>query len=305
MSYANGTTHYNLPQTVGTDKRDWSDTNEAFASIDAAIYSNSQAADNASENITALQELTSSHTQTLAAHTNEISEIQNTATTQAGQITALNESLNTTNTSVEDLRNDAEDMITAYNEPNATSAHEYSAGNYFIYNNVLYKASTSIAIGDTIIPNTNCTATNVTTELLELKNSTGLSSITFTPASTETTWTEFLLSIAQSVTDIVKNQSDEEYSRISLFVNGSNEIFKDRFILAHYADNGRVNYFNRTYGGATSAAAFTFTTTTLQISTEATINCRMRYTTGAGAETPALTWEGDNAVGDITLTLVY
>lgn len=39
MSYANGTTHYNLPQTVGSDKRDWSDTNQAFADIDSAIYS--------------------------------------------------------------------------------------------------------------------------------------------------------------------------------------------------------------------------------------------------------------------------
>lgn len=38
MSYAVGTTHYNLPQTQGTDKRDWSDTNQAFADIDAAIY---------------------------------------------------------------------------------------------------------------------------------------------------------------------------------------------------------------------------------------------------------------------------
>lgn len=38
MSYAVGTTHYNLPQTQGTDKRDWADTNQAFADIDAAIY---------------------------------------------------------------------------------------------------------------------------------------------------------------------------------------------------------------------------------------------------------------------------
>ena len=38
MSYASGTTHYDLPQTAGSDKRDWSDTNTAFAAIDAAIY---------------------------------------------------------------------------------------------------------------------------------------------------------------------------------------------------------------------------------------------------------------------------
>lgn len=38
MSYEHGTTHYNLPQTVGSDKRDWADTNAAFALIDTAIY---------------------------------------------------------------------------------------------------------------------------------------------------------------------------------------------------------------------------------------------------------------------------
>lgn len=48
MSYQNGTTHYNLPQTVGSDKRDWSDTNAAFAAIDAAIYQASSDASAAS-----------------------------------------------------------------------------------------------------------------------------------------------------------------------------------------------------------------------------------------------------------------
>jgi ABC-type glycerol-3-phosphate transport system substrate-binding protein len=47
MSYANGTQFYNLPQTVGTDKRDWFDTNAAFAAIDAALHAaaTGQAAD--------------------------------------------------------------------------------------------------------------------------------------------------------------------------------------------------------------------------------------------------------------------
>lgn len=38
MSYSNGTTHYNLPLTQGSDKRDWSDTNQAFEDLDAAVY---------------------------------------------------------------------------------------------------------------------------------------------------------------------------------------------------------------------------------------------------------------------------
>ena len=39
MSYSNGTAHYNLPQTVGSDKRDWFDTNEAFRELDSAVAS--------------------------------------------------------------------------------------------------------------------------------------------------------------------------------------------------------------------------------------------------------------------------
>lgn len=38
MSYQTGTTHFNLPQTTASDKRDWSDTNQAFADVDAALY---------------------------------------------------------------------------------------------------------------------------------------------------------------------------------------------------------------------------------------------------------------------------
>lgn len=46
MSYANGTPNYNLPQTVGSDKRDWSDTNPAFLALDVAVKS---ASDNATQ----------------------------------------------------------------------------------------------------------------------------------------------------------------------------------------------------------------------------------------------------------------
>ena len=37
MSYAIGTPNFNLPQTQGGDKRDWADTNQAFADLDAAV----------------------------------------------------------------------------------------------------------------------------------------------------------------------------------------------------------------------------------------------------------------------------
>ena len=46
MSYSRGTPNYNLPQTQGSDKRDWADTNAAFLALDTAVKA---ANDNASD----------------------------------------------------------------------------------------------------------------------------------------------------------------------------------------------------------------------------------------------------------------
>lgn len=164
MSYANGTTHYNLPQTVGTDKRDWFDTNSAFAAVDAALYAAATGQASDAEAIAALQ-------QTVGGQATDITVLQTLTGQHTSQIAALNTTVNNLSTEVSDVRQDSEDMITANNEgAAATSTKAYSAGNYFIYNDVLYKATTSIAVGDTIVPNTNCTATNVDTELTQLNS---------------------------------------------------------------------------------------------------------------------------------------
>lgn len=157
MSYANGTEHYNLPQTVGTDKRDWFDTNSAFAAIDAALYAaaTGQAAD---------AEAISTINGKISTIEGNITSLQGTASNHTTQIGALQTSVSGLTNTVADVRQDAEDMISAYNEGAAeTSTHAYAIGDYFIYNDVLYKATAAIAIGDTIVPNTNCQATNVTT----------------------------------------------------------------------------------------------------------------------------------------------
>lgn len=163
MSYANGTQFYNLPQTVGTDKRDWFDTNAAFAAIDAALHAAvvGQAAD---------AEAISTINTKLAADEADIAALQTASTTQAASISALQTAVNGQATQIADVRQDAEDMITANNEgAAATSTRAYSVGDRFIYNDVLYNATAPIAIGDTIVPNTNCEATNVDTEISALK----------------------------------------------------------------------------------------------------------------------------------------
>lgn len=159
MSYANGTQFYNLPQTVGTDKRDWFDTNGAFAAIDAALHAaaTGQAAD---------AEAIATINTSLASAESNIAALQTASTSQASDISALQATVATQGTAITDVRQDAEDMISAFNEGAASvSTHAYAIGDYFIYNDVLYKATAAIAIGDTIVPNTNCSATNVTSEI--------------------------------------------------------------------------------------------------------------------------------------------
>ena len=164
MSYANGTQFYNLPQTVGTDKRDWFDTNSAFAAIDAALHSavTGQASD---------AEAIATINGKLADDEADIAALQTKTNTHNSQIAALQTTVNTQANQISDVRQDAEDMITANNEgAAATSTRVYAIGDYFIYNDVLYKATAAIAVGDTIVPNTNCEATNVDTELTQVNN---------------------------------------------------------------------------------------------------------------------------------------
>lgn len=159
MSYANGTTHYNLPQTVGTDKRDWFDTNQAFADIDEALYGAVQESASTATALTAL-------TTRVGAVESDVATIQTSQSTDEANIAALQTLVNQHTTEIADVKADALDMICAIDEGTAQVASiAVNEGKYFRYNDVLYMATTDIAVGDTIVPNTNCRATNVATEL--------------------------------------------------------------------------------------------------------------------------------------------
>lgn len=156
MSYVTGTAHYNLPQTVGTDKRDWSDTNKAFADVDAALYGATNDLSDVTSRTEVLEGENVTNKQDIAKNTSDITSLE-------GRMTAVEHVANDANNGLADVRQDAQDMITSYNETSATSKHDYEVGQFFIYNDVLYKATQKITAGNTIIPNTNCSATNVTT----------------------------------------------------------------------------------------------------------------------------------------------
>lgn len=164
MSYANGTTFYNLPQTIGTDKRDWFDTNNAFLDIDTALHGVVEGQETDAQNITNLQGRMTTAEGNITTLQGNVDNAENDISTL--QLTVLQHT-----SDIADVRQDAEDMITAYNEgASATSTRAYSNGDYFIYNDVLYRATTSIAVGDTIVPNTNCSATNTTSEIAQLNS---------------------------------------------------------------------------------------------------------------------------------------
>lgn len=204
MSYTNGTTHYNLPLTTGADKRDWSDTNQAFSDVDAALYGAVQDTAQAELDIDALETRMDTAEQNISTNTGNISGLDARLTTAEGAITSQA-------AQITDTRQDLEDMICAFNEASATSTHTYAIGDYFIYNDVLYKATQAIAIGDTIVPDTNCATTNVTTELLATEDLSGdVQQLQTDVGQLQTDVTE----LEQSEVTIIADATSDTYSSI-------------------------------------------------------------------------------------------
>ena len=162
MSYASGTTHYNLPQTVGSDKRDWTDTNQAFSDIDAAIYGAAQGASAATSAIQTINGQIETITAAQAVDEGNIS-------TLSGKVSTLESTVGTQGAAIADVRQDLQDNIESMREASAVSTHAYEIGDTFYYNDVLYKATAQITIGGTIVPSTNCTAVTVMSELARVE----------------------------------------------------------------------------------------------------------------------------------------
>ncbi len=163
MSYTNETTYYGLPLPTGSDKSTFTDNNTAFQAVDAALHAAYEQSGAASEDLVAVKA--------------DIVDLKAADVTMAGDIDAAEINIEALqqkellqDAAIDAVKADAFDMITAFNEPTATSAHDYAIGDYFIYNDVLYKALTNINIGDTIVPDTNCTTTNVTSELKSIQS---------------------------------------------------------------------------------------------------------------------------------------
>lgn len=154
MSFTNKTTHYEIPLPTSTDLVNGLDWNESSAAIDTAIYNASQAATTATSDITSIKS-------TIALLEAADVTFQQDLNAVSGRVTTLEQNQGTIADDVQDVA----DMITAYEEATATSSRAYNVGDPFRYNGVLYIATEAIGAGDTIVPNVNCRATNVTTEI--------------------------------------------------------------------------------------------------------------------------------------------
>ena len=159
MSSTTTTQYYGLTQYIGTDKPDWADNNEAFREVDADLHEAVQSMEGFGTDIAALQEAQSELS-------TDVTGLESDLNTEKAKITALQNKETLQDAEIAGVKADALDMITAVDEGTAQVATvAVSEGKYFRYNDVLYIATTNIAVGDTIVPNTNCRATNVGTEL--------------------------------------------------------------------------------------------------------------------------------------------
>lgn len=173
MSYQNGTTHYNLPQTVGTDKRDWFDTNEAFANLDSAVYGAVQTGAVNTQKIEDAETRVGQLNTRVEGVEGDVADIKVDVATAKEDIATQGTALSGLTTEVRDNKTDLEDMITAYEEATATASASHNVGDYFRYNNVLYITTITIRVGDTIVPDVNCRSTNVMTRVRALENQGG------------------------------------------------------------------------------------------------------------------------------------
>lgn len=159
MGYSAETTHFGIPLPTGSDLTTPMDYNESAQAVDTALFESRSSSDTALQKAIAVEEGLSDTNTEVTSVKGRVTTLEQTSQTQGTAITNLGNK-------VDDVKADALDMICAVDEGTAQIATvAVNEGDYFRYNDVLYMADDDIAIGDTIVPNTNCHATNVATEL--------------------------------------------------------------------------------------------------------------------------------------------
>lgn len=159
MGYTNETTHYGIPLPLGTDKTTPMDYNTSMQEVDTALFGAKSDSDSALRKAQQVETGLSQTDENVSSLAGRITTLEGTSVTHGNAIQQNAQD-------IANVRADALDMIEAKDEGTAQVATvAVNAGQYFRYNDVLYMATQNIAVGATIVPNTNCRATNVGTEL--------------------------------------------------------------------------------------------------------------------------------------------
>lgn len=130
MAYSNQTPNYGLPLPLGTDKSNFMDTNTAFAAVDTALKG-------AVDGVAALSGTTGGISEALTGLTNRVDGID---------------------TDITQLKNADGTIVGNFGtvETGQVSAHDYAAGDMFVWLNVIRKATVAIHVGDQLVNGTNC-----------------------------------------------------------------------------------------------------------------------------------------------------
>lgn len=235
MSYTNETTHYGIPLPLGTDKTTPMDYNESMQEVDTVLFGAKSDSDSALRKAQQVEEGLSQTDETVSSINGRVTTLEGTSVTHGNAIQQ-----NAQN--IADVRADALDMIEAKDEGTAQVATiAVNKGEYFRYNDVLYIATQNIAVGATIVPNTNCKATNVGTELEQVNNS--LQKYHRRVAyykNTSKTYAQCLGEIANQLDAL--QLDDEQIANVCLEVGNSSGSFNLARLTRHNKANGYYNF---------------------------------------------------------------
>ena len=167
MSYANGTTNYNLPLTVGTDKRDWTDTNTAFAAVDAALKG---AVDGVATDAAAITDIQADLNTPTTGIKARLTAVEDDNTTQGNAISTLQETVLLQGGSITNLQTAVagKALSSAIAEPYSAES-TYAVGDVVMYQGARYVCSTAILVAEEFDA-THWTAEDVESVLSELNS---------------------------------------------------------------------------------------------------------------------------------------
>ena len=157
MSFTNETTHHGIPLPLGTDLTTPMDYNESMQAIDTAVFGAVGDAATATQDAADAKSIAQGAAGDVVTLTGQLADDEATIAAHGLAITGLQNG-------VADVRADLTDAIEAVKEPTATATYAHAVNDLFWYNDTLYRTTSTISVGDTIVPDTNCTTTTVATE---------------------------------------------------------------------------------------------------------------------------------------------